>query len=206
MPDQGRDLAKYQSMRDFQKTPEPAGTLRRLSANPTFVVQHHMARAEHYDFRLEVDGVLKSWAVPRGLSYDPKDKRLAVMTEDHPLEYAAFEGIIPKGEYGGGTVMVWDTGLYWNRSANKHGRPLSMRQAIEEGHLKIWLQGNKLSGGWALSRMKEENGKEQWIVLKHADETAGTVSPEDRSVLTGRTMDQIREAADAVWSGRGRVG
>lgn len=205
MPKDRRELAKYKSKRDFRKTPEPPGTLRRLSTEPTFVVQHHRARADHYDFRLEVDGVLKSWAVPRGLSFDPKDRRLGVMTEDHPLEYAAFEGVIPKGEYGAGTVMVWDVGYYWNRTTDRHGRPVPIQDAIQSGHLKVWLQGNKLVGGWALTKFKEEKGKTQWIVLKHADDNAGSPPPEDRSVLTGRTLEEIRKAADAVWSSGRRV-
>lgn len=192
-------------MRDFKKTPEPPGGLRRLSTEPTFVIQHHAARGDHYDFRLEHAGVLKSWAVPKGLSFDPKDRRLAMMVEDHPLEYAAFEGIIPKGEYGGGTVMVWDAGYYWNRTTDKHGRPVSMEDAISDGHLKVWLQGNKMLGGWALTRFKEERGKSQWIVIKHADEFALSPTPPDTSVLTGRTMDAIRKAADAVWSSKQRV-
>src|SRR5207302_6367372 len=153
---------------------------------PRFVVQKHAASRLHYDFRLEVDGVLKSWAVPKGFSYDPKQKRLAIQTEDHPLEYVNFEGVIPEGQYGSGTVIVWDQGTYRNLS----DRP--MAEALAGGHGTFWLNGLKLMGGWALTRLRI--GKDQgWLLVKMADRYADPkrALTDERSVLTGRTLDQV---------------
>jgi DNA ligase D-like protein (predicted 3'-phosphoesterase) len=194
-------LKDYQAKRDFARTPEPSGQELKTSREPLFVIQKHAASHLHYDFRLEVDGVLKSWAVPKGPSTDPKDKRLAVPTEDHPLGYAGFEGTIPVGEYGGGTVLVWDTGPYRNLTEKK-GEAIPMGQAVEHGHVKVWLQGQKLRGGYALTRFKK--GKdESWLLVKIDDAEADTrrnpVATEPQSVLSGRTLEEIA-AAD---SGRG---
>ena len=186
-------LKDYQEKRDFKRTPEPAGDRGPGSQEPIFVIQKHAARRLHYDFRLEVDGVLKSWAIPKGPSTDPRDKRLAVPTEDHPLEYAGFEGVIPEGEYGGGTVLVWDTGSYRNLTEKK-GAAIPMGQGLAHGHVKVWLEGRKLKGGYALTRFK--TGKdESWLLVKaddaRADPRRNPVADEPQSVLTGRTIEEV---------------
>jgi len=186
-------LKDYQAKRDFSRTPEPSGKGTRTPPEPIFVIQKHAASHLHYDFRLEVDGVLKSWAIPKGPSTDPKDKRLAVPTEDHPLEYAGFEGTIPEGAYGAGTVLVWDTGPYRNLTEKK-GESIPMAQAVAHGHVKIWLEGKKLKGGYALTRFR--TGKdESWLLVKADDEEAdlsrNPVATEPRSVLTGRALEEI---------------
>jgi DNA ligase D-like protein (predicted 3'-phosphoesterase) len=186
-------LKDYLEKRDFSRTPEPAAGKPRTSSEPIFVIQKHAATRLHYDFRLEVDGVLKSWAVPKGPSSNPQDKRLAVPTEDHPLEYAGFEGVIPAGEYGGGAVLVWDTGTYRNLTEKK-GEAIPMGQALAHGHVKVWLKGNKLKGGYALTRFK--TGKDEaWLLVKADDEAADPsrdpVAGEPRSVLSGRTIEEI---------------
>lgn len=184
-------LARYNAKRDFAKTGEPAGKVAKGSGN-RFLVQKHDATRLHWDFRLEVDGVLKSWAVTRGPSLDPDEKRLAVRTEDHPLSYADFEGTIPKGEYGGGTVMLWDTGT-WEPIAGKSAKDL------EKGHLHFVLHGERMQGEWLLIRLKPR-GKEKaenWLLRKINDEHAGAtdelVEAELTSVTTGRTMQEIAE-------------
>ena len=204
-------LAEYRRRRDFAHTAEPegGGAAAQPAANadapasgwpekPVFVVQKHAASSLHYDFRLELGGVLKSWAVPKGPSLDPADKRLAMRVEDHPLEYAAFEGTIPKGEYGGGTVLLWDFGwwepdLAWMKSAKGHG-PTDPEAALTAGELKFIIHGQKLGGSWALVQMKGR-GDKNWLLLKHRDEMArpGTsiVSDAPDSVATGRSLDQI---------------
>jgi bifunctional non-homologous end joining protein LigD len=197
-------LRDYRRKRDFARTPEPAGSTRRpgKSRRPSFVIQKHAARQTHYDFRLEVDGVLKSWAVPKGPSLDPSTKRLAVHVEDHPIEYGDFEGVIPRGEYGGGTVMVWDRG-YWE----PYGDAVA---GYAKGDLKFILHGTKLHGRWVLVRMKrrESEKTENWLLIKERDEAAqpGTgdaiIERETRSVTTGRDMDAIAAAADRVWSSK----
>ena len=186
-------LKDYQGKRDFRRTPEPPGRETATSTEPIFVIQKHAARHLHYDFRLEVDGVLKSWAIPKGPSTDPQDKRLAVPTEDHPLAYAGFEGVIPEGEYGGGTVLVWDTGVYRNLTEKK-GEAIPMGQAVAHGHVKVWLEGRKLKGGYALTRFK--TGKDEaWLLVKaddaEADARRHPVPDEPQSVLTGRTIEEI---------------
>ncbi|HWP66482.1 MAG TPA: DNA ligase D [Candidatus Limnocylindria bacterium] len=161
------ELAEYHRRRRFHVTPEPAGGARRRRSGHTFVVQKHAATRLHYDFRLELDGVLKSWAVPKGPSYDPAEKRLAVQTEDHPLEYGGFEGIIPEGEYGAGTVIVWDRGS-WDP-------PEDAAAALARGHLKFRLHGEKLVGGWALVRIRGRERREagkNWLLVKERDEYA----------------------------------
>ncbi|MDR6145251.1 bifunctional non-homologous end joining protein LigD [Sphingomonas sp. SORGH_AS870] len=188
-------LARYNAKRDFTRTAEPAGTLEPGSGNG-FIVQKHDATRLHWDFRLEVDGVLKSWAVTRGPSLDPDEKRLAVRTEDHPLSYATFEGTIPSGEYGGGTVMLWDRGT-WSPVAGKSAADL------EDGHLHFILDGERMKGEWLLVRMKPRGRekRENWLLRKVADAQAGgTDTLTDQaltSVSTGRTMAQIAEGKPA---------
>jgi DNA ligase D-like protein (predicted 3'-phosphoesterase) len=158
-------LKSYREKRNFGVTAEPLGK-GAGSGVSIFVVQKHSSRSLHYDLRLEVDGVLKSWAVPKGPSTNPKDKRLAIQTEDHPLEYASFEGTIPAGQYGAGTVIVWDTGPYVNMS-KKDGQDITLSRALENGHAAVWLEGKKLSGGYALT--KTPRG---WLLVKMRDEKA----------------------------------
>ena len=210
-------LKTYRAKRDFTKTQEPSGAREVLPAeHRRFVIQKHAASHLHYDFRLELDGVFKSWAVTKGPSVDPADKRLAVEVEDHPLDYGDFEGTIPKGEYGGGTVQMWDRG-YWAPQG-----PKSPEDAIKAGDFKFVLAGERLKGSWVLVRIRNNRGRDtrtNWLLIKHKDEYAqsgGTeaLMAEDRSVASGRTMDQITrgvgkaprpfmlaaaEGADAVW-------
>ncbi len=139
----GENLKEYSDRRDFGRTPEPDNKESHSSDRPIFVIQKHDASTLHYDFRLEIDGVLKSWAVPKGPSTDPREKRLAMPTEDHPLDYADFEGVIPEGEYGAGTVLVWDKGPYRNLRAEKEGDGATMTEALQEGKLEVWLEGER---------------------------------------------------------------
>lgn len=188
-------LREYERKRDFRKTKEPRGGRKRKPGR-RFVIQKHAARSLHYDFRLEADGVLKSWAVPKGPSTDPRDKRLAVPTEDHPLDYAGFEGAIPEGEYGAGAVIVWDRGTYRNLTEDDEGHEVPVSEALADGHLKIRLEGEKIRGGYALTRIGK--GKDQrWLLVKMDDEEADArrnpVSTEPRSVITGRTVEEVAE-------------
>jgi len=189
-------LKKYQQKRDFDRTPEPSGGRRKGSREPIFVIQKHDASNLHYDLRLEVDDVLKSWAVPKGPSTDPREKRLAMPTEDHPLEYADFEGIIPEGQYGAGTVMVWDSGTYRNLRQDKEGERVSMEDALQEGKVEVILEGQKLQGGYALIRTGGGE-KPRWLLVKMADEEADArrtpVSTEPESVISGRILKEIAE-------------
>jgi len=197
-------LARYREKRDFRKTSEPAGAKKSGKENRKniFVIQKHDASNLHYDFRLEVDGVLKSWAVPKGPSTDPRDKRMAVPTEDHPLDYADFEGVIPEGEYGAGTVMVWDIGPYTNLRADKgkdHDKKKgtkTMQESLAAGKVEIWLEGKKIRGGYAL--IQTGKGKnERWLLIKmkdaEADARRNPVSTEPDSALSGRTLEEIHE-------------
>jgi DNA ligase D-like protein (predicted 3'-phosphoesterase) len=165
---------------------------------PCFVVQKHAASSLHYDFRLEVDGVLKSWAVPKGPSLDPREKRLAMAVEDHSLEYADFEGVIPEGEYGAGAVIVWDTGSYRNLSKHEN-RELPIARALEDGHAAIELHGRKLRGAYALTRMGG-GVRERWLLVKKRDDGADArrnpVSTQPESVLSGRTIDEVAAETD----------
>src|SRR6476659_9226825 len=186
-----KKLAAYQAKRDFHKTSEPSGrTPIKRAEYPLFIVQKHAATRLHYDLRLEHEGVFKSWAVTKGPSCDPRDKRLAVEVEDHPLDYGDFEGTIPKGEYGGGTVMLWDRGFWMPDKETA-----DVGAALRKGELKFAVAGEKLRGGWVLVRMNR-------LLIKHRDEfaceRADALLAEDRSVATGRTMDQI-----AAGKGRG---
>ena len=210
-------LAAYRSKRDFTRTAEPSGQ-RRITAGARlrFVIQKHAARALHYDLRLELDGVFKSWAVTKGPSLDPSVKRLAVQVEDHPLDYGDFEGTIPKGQYGGGTVQLWDRG-YWNPEGDG-----SAMQMLRGGNLKFHLDGKRLHGSWVLVRMRAARAgsqRDNWLLIKHRDPFAVRGEREaqesDRSVASGRSMAQIAAGAgekprpfmrkgqlgsDAVWS------
>ncbi|MEX1061245.1 MAG: DNA polymerase ligase N-terminal domain-containing protein, partial [Methyloceanibacter sp.] len=191
-------LATYKAKRDFGKTPEPKAKAKRARGN-SFVIQKHAARRTHFDFRLEHDGVLKSWAVTKGPSLDPHEKRLAVRTEDHPLEYGGFEGVIPKGEYGGGPVMIWDEGTW-----EPIGDP---DEGLAKGDLKFRLHGARLKGDWVLVRMKKDRtgGKrENWLLIKKRDDYAGDgdepTQDFDTSVRSGRNMDEILSGDVPVWT------
>lgn len=178
-------LTEYKKKRKFDKTPEPGPKEKRTKSGRLFVVQKHRATQLHYDFRLEDDGVLKSWAVPKGPSLDPTVKRLAMQVEDHPVDYAKFEGVIPEGEYGGGTVMVWDYGTYKPETND-------VSAALRKGELKFTLDGQKLKGGWVLVRTRER----QWLLLKHRDyyttsEEVTELAPV--SILTRRSLAEIAE-------------
>ena len=179
-------LTEYKKKRKFDKTPEPGPETKRTKSGRMFVIQKHRATALHYDFRLEADGVLKSWAVPKGPSLDPKVKRLAMQVEDHPVDYAKFEGVIPEGEYGGGTVMVWDYGTY------KPEDTTNVSEALRKGELKFSLNGKKLKGSWVLVRTRDR----QWLLLKHRDyytteEEVTELAPV--SILTRRSLAEIAE-------------
>ncbi len=198
-------LEEYRKKRDFTETPEPGPQVKSSGEGNLFVIQKHAARALHYDFRLELDGVLKSWAVPKGPSLDPEVKRLAMQVEDHPLDYADFEGVIPKGEYGGGTVMVWDHG-HWYPEAESAADP---EKSCREGQLKFRLEGEKLRGRWMLVRLRprrgEEDDKKSWLLFKERDDEAREAGEADvagrrpESVKSGRSMEEIAAEADRVW-------
>jgi bifunctional non-homologous end joining protein LigD len=190
-------LTTYRRKRDFKRTPEPAPKRKKASLRKfIFVVQKHDASHLHYDFRIEIDGVLKSWAIPKGPSMDPAQKRLAVPTEDHPLDYAKFEGTIPEGQYGGGTVMVWDSGKYKNLKVDKDGYEIPMAEAACQGRIEIWLNGKKLKGGFALVRTRMMGKQEQWLLIKMKDEFAqpsrDILIDRPDSALSGRSLEQIK--------------
>lgn len=196
-------LRTYHEKRRFGSTPEPRGKARQHDGPLRFVVQKHQASRLHYDFRLEMDGVLKSWAIPKGPSLNPADKRLAVMVEDHPLEYGTFEGVIPKGNYGAGTVMVWDEGVYAPLdAADGIVDEKKLLVDLEAGHLRFVLNGHKLRGGFSLVKLQRSQGNE-WLLLKRRDQYAdeSDVLQRDRSAISRRTMKGIAEAKDAkMWS------
>src|SRR5690348_3519233 len=194
-----KPLAEYNRKRDFSRTKEPTGVVPKTTGKALhFVVQKHAASHLHYDFRLELDGVMKSWAVPKGPSYDPAHRRLAVEVEDHPIEYNTFEGTIPAGEYGGGTVMLWDRGTYEPDSGDVD----DLRRGYERGDIKFTLHGERLQGSFALVRMRGRGeSKPQWLVIKHRDSDAvpdWDITTIDTSVATGRTMDEIA-GGTRVW-------
>jgi DNA ligase D-like protein (predicted 3'-phosphoesterase) len=188
-------LHTYRSRRDFAASPEPIGKkmVKKSEKKPIFVIQKHDASHLHYDFRIEMDGVLKSWAIPKGPSTDPKEKRLAMPTEDHPMEYANFEGVIPEGHYGAGPVLIWDRGTFDNIK-EKNGKPISLEQSYKNGQIEIFLHGKKLEGGYALIRMHGP-GKERWLCVKMDDEYADArrnpVSSQPESVVSGKTIEEI---------------
>lgn len=185
-------LAEYKKKRRFNVTPEPGPKEKRSELGNIFVVQKHRATQLHYDFRLEADGVLKSWAVPKGPSMDPAVKRLAMQVEDHPTDYADFEGVIPEGEYGGGTVMVWDYGVYAPENVKK------VSDGLKKGDLKFVLLGKKLKGSFVLVR----TGDRQWLLIKHKDEYVlegeDIAETQPYSVLTKRTLAEIAEDEGGV--------
>ena len=184
-------IKAYKAKRNFKQTKEPSPDrpLKKNGTDPLFVIQKHRASHLHYDFRLEMDGVLRSWAVPKGPPYTRAEKRLAMWVEDHPLSYARFEGIIAPGNYGAGTVMVWDIGTYEVLDGNFH-----------KGKLHLVLHGKKLDGEWILVRAKRDSGEEKqpWFLIKGGD-SMDPPPDSDLSVLTGRTMEEIAEAADSEW-------
>ena len=189
-------LKEYHKKRDFDRTAEPFGGDRRKSDGRIFVIQKHDASNLHYDFRLEIDGVLKSWAIPKGPTLDPDEKRLAVETEDHPIEYADFEGVIPEDQYGGGTVMVWDAGTYENAKKDDDGNEAkSMKESYEDGELTFKLNGKKIKGGFALVQTKMRGQDKNWLLIKKKDDEADArrnpLSSEPDSVLSGRSIKEI---------------
>ena len=188
-----KKLSEYKKKRDFSKTPEPRPKVKKTKKQklPIFVIQQHHASHMHFDLRLEIEGVLTSWAIPKGPSTNPKEKRLAALTEDHPMDYATFEGIIPEG-YGAGTVIVWDTGTYENISEYR-SKPLTMTQAFTKGHITFVLFGKKLKGAYSLIRFKDE--EKNWLLIKHADEFADArtnpVKTKPKSVLSTKTIAKL---------------
>jgi bifunctional non-homologous end joining protein LigD len=207
-------LSTYHKKRKFNETPEPKGKSNKVGKQLNFVVQKHEATRLHYDFRLEAEGVLKSWAVPKGPSMNTDDKRLAMMVEDHPFDYRTFEGIIPEGNYGAGTVMVWDEGNYIALGAKdaKESDKL-IRAGIKKGELKIVLNGSKLKGGFAMVKLRNDKtgkparpngrsgGGNSWLLFKERDEYAKKIdiTKKDKSAVSGRSMSQIEKAKDKVW-------
>jgi DNA ligase D-like protein (predicted 3'-phosphoesterase) len=194
---QGGKLKAYRGRRDLQRSGEPSGHSggrRRRGKQPRFVVQQHDARTMHYDFRLEAGGVLKSWSVPKGPSQNPADKRLAVQTEDHPLDYEDFEGVIPRGEYGAGQVIVWDAGTYDNETTDQAGNEVGVDDAVGRGHVSFFLHGRKLRGGYSLTRIR--SGRQPgWLLVKKADTFADPAADPERdwpeSVKSGKDIGQM---------------
>lgn len=195
-------LKEYNKKRDFSKTAEPKAGKPKAEGKLQFVIQKHDASRLHYDFRLEMEGVLKSWAVPKGPSTDPKTKRLAMMVEDHPFDYKSFEGIIPKGEYGGGTVIVWDEGTYEpiEKIRGKKAQEKHLLAQLKAGSLKIVLHGRKLNGEYALVKT-HGMGENGWLLIKHKDDYAATddITKKDKSVLSRKTIEQMEKSSDKVW-------
>jgi bifunctional non-homologous end joining protein LigD len=196
-------LQEYAKKRDFKKTAEPKAGRSKDKDHLMFVIQKHDASRLHYDFRLEMDGVLKSWAVPKGPTLDPKIKHLAMMVEDHPFDYRNFEGIIPKGEYGGGTVIVWDQGTYepLEDIKGKKAQEKHLLKQLASGSVKIRMNGEKLKGEFALVKT-HGMGENGWLLIKHKDEFATTVdiTKQDQSVLSGKTLEQMEKTSDKVWA------
>jgi bifunctional non-homologous end joining protein LigD len=196
-------LAEYRRKRDFTRTAEPAGGKPAAGKKLAYVIQKHAASHLHYDLRLELDGVMKSWAVPKGPSLDPSVKRLAMEVEDHPIEYNAFEGTIHKCEYGGGTVMLWDRGTYTYGGTDPD--PLEgLRRGYAKGDFKFILHGKRLRGSWVLVRTRRgEKGRSQWLLIKHRDEYAvpdsDVTADHMTSVTTDRTMEEISGGKSRVW-------
>ena len=190
-------LTLYKKKRSFKETPEPSGKTKSSRRGLKFVVQKHDATSLHYDFRLELEGVLKSWAIPKGPSLNPEDKRLAMMVEDHPYDYRTFEGTIPEGNYGAGTVMVWDEGIYealgYERESIKDQEKILL-QELKKGDLKFVLHGEKVKGAYALVKIKGR-GENAWLLIKKKDDEASKtdITKKDRSVLTNRNLKQIAE-------------
>ena len=203
-------LAEYRRKRDFSRTAEPAGGGARRARRLAFVIQKHAASHLHFDLRLELDGVMKSWAVPKGPSLDPSVKRLAMQVEDHPIEYNRFEGTIPAGEYGGGTVMLWDRGTYDYGADYTGDRDEALRRAYAKGDFKFVLSGERLHGSWVLVRIRRgDPRKPQWLLIKHRDEYAeegsDVVAAQTTSVATGRTMEEIAAGVRRPARGKARA-
>jgi bifunctional non-homologous end joining protein LigD len=199
MSTRGGKLTEYRRKRDFSRTREPEGGKRKNPGRLAYVIQKHEASRLHYDLRLELDGVMKSWAVPKGPSLDPSVKRLAIHVEDHPIEYNRFEGTIPAGEYGGGTVMIWDSGTY-TAAGDENDPEAALRAGYQKGDFKFVLQGKRLKGSWVLVRTRgrgDRSRQGQWLLIKHRDEAADPASdPTEQfqtSARTGRTMAEIAE-------------
>lgn len=190
--------SEYRKKRNTEQSGEPSGKQSvNKKGNNRFVIQKHDARQLHYDFRLEVDGTLKSWAVPKGPSTDTSEKRLAIEVEDHPLDYADFEGVIAKGEYGAGTVMVWDRGSYRNLRGQGDDQR-TMKESHADGQIEVWLTGSKLKGGYVLKRFRKGR-QPQWLLIKMDDDEADArrkpTTTENESVMTGRDLNAIAEQA-----------
>ncbi|MCO6478458.1 MAG: 3'-phosphoesterase [Phaeodactylibacter sp.] len=191
-----KPLEEYKKKRNFQQTSEPTGDEKIDGRKKNqFVIQKHDASSLHYDFRLQVGDVLASWAVPKGPSTDPTEKRLAMRTEDHPLSYGNFEGAIPEGEYGAGTVLIWDRGEFRNLREEKEGK--DMEASLEDGKVEVWLEGEKLQGGYVLIRMGKDDGQERWLLKKMKDDKADArrnpTSTEPKSVQSGKTIEEIEK-------------
>ncbi|HXW86054.1 MAG TPA: DNA polymerase ligase N-terminal domain-containing protein [Candidatus Bathyarchaeia archaeon] len=189
-----KTLARYKERRDFEKTPEPTGskTVFKQGKKHLFVIQQHDASHMHFDFRLEIGRILVSWAIPKGPSTNPSVKRLAIMTEDHPRDYAHFEGVIPEGNYGAGTVMVWDIGTYENIKHHE-GKLIPMKECLKKGHVEVFLHGKKLQGGYTL--VKLQGRENQWLFIKMKDECADAranpVKSQNKSALSGKTLKEL---------------
>jgi bifunctional non-homologous end joining protein LigD len=196
-------LATYKKKRTFNKTPEPKGKKKAAGNELRFVVQKHDASRLHYDFRLEMDGVLKSWAVPKGPSMNPEDKRLAMMVEDHPFDYKDFEGIIPEGNYGAGTVIVWDEGTYDPYDSIEKGKKAEkdLLAQLHKGSIKFNLHGKKLKGAFTLVQMKGR-GENTWLLIKKNDEfvSESDITKKDKSVQSGMKLEQVAKESTNEWS------
>ena len=195
MPRARRSLSEYERKRDFSKTNEPSGKpakgkgkSKARRRHPRFAFQKHSATSEHYDLRLEVDGALASWAVPKGPSLDPRDKRLAMRTEDHPLEYLEWEGVIPEGEYGAGPMIVWDRGVFQNISETRRGEPMELAEAIEKGDVKLFMLGEKIKGAYALVRTGPPERPRE--VAPDQEARRGLRRPPQADLLTARIRPQ----------------
>ncbi|MBI4513439.1 MAG: hypothetical protein HY702_04935, partial [Gemmatimonadetes bacterium] len=214
-------LKEYRRKRDFAKTSEPAGAKTRQatagrrarrgrSTDRIFVVQKHAARRTHFDLRLEMSGALKSWAVPKGPSFDPREKRLAVAVEDHPLEYGEFEGVIPEGEYGAGPVILWDRGIYRPIYPSEDATDEELEEGYRKGKVEFELFGERLRGTWGLIRIRGsapgDEGKQPWLLIKkkdvHAAPGRDVVTEWETSVVSGRTLADLKEEAGAKKAGR----
>ena len=187
------NINEYNKKRNFNATNEPKATEKKSGSQNRFSFQKHGASSLHYDFRLEYDGVLKSWAIPKGPSIDKRTKRLAIRTEDHPLDYIDFEGVIPEGNYGAGKVLLWDKGTYENIT-QEDGNIQDLGKAIDNGHFLVKLAGEKISGGYAMTRINDDKG--QWLLVKMDDDEAdgrrNPTSTEPKSVKSGKTLEEIQ--------------
>lgn len=199
MIDDGK-LESDRAKRDLPPSHEPDGSTSFGGEKPIFVIQEHDASSHHFDLRLEIDGVLKSWAVPKGPSTDPSNRRLAIPTEDHPMDSADFEGVIPEGEYGGGPVLLWDRGGYRNLRADSDDDAASMAESYDDGKIEVWLEGEKISGGYALVRT-DTGDDGRWLLIKMDDDEADArrnpTSTEPESVASGRDIDEVAEDSEA---------